>query len=727
MFCACVVAAVVFFLVGFTPAGSAEALAEPIRDVATIRGLSREDAAQALPVKLSGVVTYQGWTNLVIHDGEASVYLDFLFSQSQGYWKGEIPNLDELVPGTELVIEGVTDPGGFSPMVLIENYQRVGLKEIPLPLRPSVERLLSSSEDTQWVEVEGVVQRYDAETEETEACLHLIVGGYRCPVNLRHDLKELGQELVDARVRVRGVMLNIANLRSQASGLKIHTNGKEDIDIIDPPPVDPFLAPKVTLDRLILFHPKAERDRRKVSSGVVTFVDPGRFFYFLDNQASVRVESAQSGIAPGDLVEVSGFIDTSRVLASFREALVRVIGHGEVPAPEPAMIADILNPETRSWQEMVTNTGYHDSNGRLIRLSGVLRRVLPADNEGNATLVIESDDNIVQAFLPVSEDETAQAVSRWIAGSLVEVTGVCELEIGRIDKLPWFSIEGFHLMLSSPESLRVISTPPWWTPQRLGILFSVLFPLLGLALVWGYALRRQVATRSLQLAQEISAGEASTIKFDTILRERRRLAADLHDTLEQALTGLALHLEITERSKEGDPELSARHLSMAQQFLERSRREVHQTVWDLRAHGLGGRDFLDILHQRATAMVAGLPVEITVGKEGEVVPLPDSVAGDLLLIAQEAVTNALKHASASKIDVCLKFSFEKILLAVTDNGRGFDTISAPSQNEGHFGLQVMHERVHHFGGELEVQSSLGHGSTIIITLPLPPRERERQN
>ena len=227
--------------------------------------------------------------------------------------------------------------------------------------------------------------------------------------------------------------------------------------------------------------------------------------------------------------------------------------------------------------------------------------------------------------------------------------------------------------------------------------------------------------RSGQLAQEIAAREAATLEFDAILRERRRLANDLHDTLEQALTGLALQLEITERSKTSDPELSARHLNLAQQFLERSRSEVHRTVWDLRAHGLDGRDFLDVLHERAAAMVAGSSVGISVEREGEPFPLPDLVAGNLLLLAQEAVTNALKHGAPEKIDVCLKFSPAQVELEVKDNGRGFDLADrARPAVTVISGFKGMHERVKRLGGKLEVRSSPGHGTSIIVQVPVHP-------
>ncbi len=692
--------------------------AEPLTRVAEIRGLSREDAAKAIPVKFAGVVTYVGWENFVVHDGETSIFADFRFSKAKGHWLDAIPDLSKLQPGDGVEVEGLSDPGGFSPMVLVTKFRRIGRQVVPAPLRPSMELLLSGSQDTQWIEVEGVVRQHHPSEPGPER-LALVVAGHRCPVILSNRTGLRPEQLVDARVRVRGVLLNIANLRSQVAGLKIHSNGRQDIDILAPPSADPFLAPQVSLDRLIPFDPQADFGHRRVSSGVVTFVAPGRFFYLLDRGACVRVDSVDAVVSPGDRVEVSGFIDTDRVLASFSEALVRVIGKGPVPPPAPADIPAILEPKVRSYEEMVAEHGYTDANGRLVRLQGILRRVLPADKEGNAALVIESGEHLFQAFLPIINDTSSRRLQSWIEGSTIELTGVSELEMVRIDTQPWYAIAGFHLWLSSPDDLRVIARPPWWTPQRLAIVLAGVLMVLGLVFAWAYAMRRQVALRSGQLAREIAAREAATLEFDAILRERRRLANDLHDTLEQALTGLALQLEITDRSKASNPELSARHLHLAQQFLERSRREVHRTVWDLRAHGLDGRDVIDLLHERATAMVQGSPVAISVERDGSSLPLPDLLAGNLLMLAQEAVTNALKHGAPSHISLRLKSQDQHIELEVRDDGRGFDPVTAAGQLEGHFGLQGMRERAKRLGGILDVSSSPGKGTSVNIRVPLP--------
>lgn len=681
---------------------------ETLVDVRKIRSLSREEAANAIPVKLTGVVVYKGWNDLILHDGNESIYLDFRFSKELGVWTGNYPDLSKYAPGIGIVVEGVTDPGGFSPMVLVSKIESIGPKPIPPPLRPTTENLLSSSNDSQWIEVDGIVRKLDNK-EHNINTLTLMVGGHQCQVIILGKLGIPREQLVDAKVRIRGVLLNITNLRSQTAGIKMHSNGRNDIDILTPPPSNPFLAPKIPIDRLISYQPKVDFGHRVASSGMVTFAIPG-VFYLMDNGACVRVESADANVSPGDLVEVTGFIDTSKGLASYSEALVKKTGTSTVPPPLEPSIFDILNPKTRSAEEMVSVPGHPDYDGRVIRLKGVLRRVLPPGKDGNTTVIMESDSHLVYALLPGNAPS-------WKEGALIELTGVCELEMERINEMPWFSIKGFHVWLSSPADLRVISEPPWWTPKRLSILLTGVLLVLIISLIWGYAMRRQVTIRGAQLAAEISARESAEIEYATTLRERQRLAHDLHDTLEQALMGVALQLEIASRSQITDPKQSTHHLALARQFLERSRSEVHRTVWDLRTHGQVGKDFLDILKDRVSSMVEGSGVKITLNREGEAIPIPDLIAGNLLMLTQEAVTNALKHSGASEISIILSTQPGYLELVIEDNGRGFDLASSPGQDAGHFGLQGMRERVKRLMGKIELNTSCGHGTKILVWVP----------
>ena len=111
-------------------------------------------------------------------------------------------------------------------------------------------------------------------------------------------------------------------------------------------------------------------------------------------------------------------------------------------------------------------------------------------------------------------------------------------------------------------------------------------------------------------------------------------------------------------------------------------------------------------------------VEVTVDVPGPS-ELPRDMEQHLLRIAQEAVTNALKHAGASKIRVKLHMEARKLYLRIVDNGRGFDQEDVFQSRGGHFGLIGMRERAERLGGELRLASQPGEGTEVEVTVPLP--------
>jgi signal transduction histidine kinase len=321
-------------------------------------------------------------------------------------------------------------------------------------------------------------------------------------------------------------------------------------------------------------------------------------------------------------------------------------------------------------------------------------------------------------FATIVNEGSREQIDRLVPGSEVRVTGVCQvqLNVGRptvSNPVP----TGFQLLVHSPEDIAVLRVPPWWTPRRLSLALGGTGVVLVVALAWAWLLRKRVAQRSAELAAEMSARRHATVEFDATLRERKRLAADLHDTLEQALMGLALQLEAVDLFRGESPDRSSHHLHLARQFLDRSREDVRRSVWNLRAQGLEGRTLYEALCQMVAGISAGQPVETRCDIEGEHVALPDFIAGNLLLLAQEAVTNARKHAGARRITVHVAFEDAGVSLKVADDGRGFNPADAPGLKDGHFGLQGMRERVKRLGGTLGITSTPGKGTEVAAHVP----------
>ncbi len=159
------------------------------------------------------------------------------------------------------------------------------------------------------------------------------------------------------------------------------------------------------------------------------------------------------------------------------------------------------------------------------------------------------------------------------------------------------------------------------------------------------------------------------------------------------------------------------HLGLARQQLDRSREDLRRSLWNLRANPLENHTLGGALREVAADRRLGLGTEIAVASSGPERPLPDFVAGNLLLLAQEAITNALKHAHPRRIDLALRFDAAALTLKIRDDGAGFDPATVEGPRDGHFGLQGMRERIKRLGGNLEVRSAPGPGTTLAATVP----------
>lgn len=689
--------AVVMALMGH----SAHADVRTLTHVGEIRSLSREEAMQKLPVEIRGVVTLRTQNGCFVHDGEQNIWANH----------SKLPR--GIVTGSIVEIEGITDQIGYSPRIIITRLKLVGTGELPPARRVTTQRLLSGTEDSQRLEVEGVVQQVIPASGRYPPMLLVDVEGHLCRTKVFRAWNRVAADLVDARVRIRGVYQPQVNLRSQAVGIELYISDEHDIEILVPPPPDPFLGPRVELRKILTFSTGERFGHRKVVEGCVTFTYPGEFFYLQDGATALRVDT-NSEVRIGDKVQVAGFVTVRHTLASLDGSLVRKLGEQSPPPPREVTAAQILHPKLSDpW----SGSALSDQSGMVLRLKGRLIRISIDESRATKSLMMESDGEIFSAFLPIRHAEGAS----WAVGSDLELTGACELDF-KEDPQSTQSIThpigGFHLWLSSPGDIRVISTPAWWTVQRLSLALGGVLAILLAAIVWGNVLRREVNRKGMQLAEEISKQRETKLEFETILRERTRLAYDLHDSLEQTLAGLSLQLQAAELFRFEQPERGTRHLHLAQQFLDRSREDLHRTVWGLRVLDLEGGGLVETLRERVKGMGADDSVRFEVTAGGTPFPLPDLIAGNLLLLAQEAMTNALKHARAQAITAHVEFREDGVTVSVTDDGSGFDPKNAPNHREGHFGLQGMRERVKRLGGELRIRASPGQGTCIEAEVPL---------
>jgi signal transduction histidine kinase/streptogramin lyase len=208
-------------------------------------------------------------------------------------------------------------------------------------------------------------------------------------------------------------------------------------------------------------------------------------------------------------------------------------------------------------------------------------------------------------------------------------------------------------------------------------------------------------------------------RFSLVLEERARLAREIHDTLAQGFVGISSQLDAVAMCMPEEQSPARKYLDMARRMARHSLTEARRSVMDLRASVLEGQDLAAALESGMRMWTAGAGVDVKVDVSGPETVLPQEMEQHLLRIAQEAVTNVVKHAGANRIGIKLHTEARKLYLRIKDNGRGFETPDVFSSRGGHFGLIGMRERAERLGGELRLASNPGEGTEVEVTVPLP--------
>jgi PAS domain S-box-containing protein len=196
-----------------------------------------------------------------------------------------------------------------------------------------------------------------------------------------------------------------------------------------------------------------------------------------------------------------------------------------------------------------------------------------------------------------------------------------------------------------------------------------------------------------------------------ILKERTRMARDIHDTLAQGFTGVIVQLDAAvEALRDEEPEGAAKHIGRARELARESLSEARRSVYALRPQALEKAAFPDALKAIIQNTAAGTSLRADFQLDGEPCQLEPSVEENLLHIGQEALTNALKHAHATEFRARLSFDSGAVRLELRDNGDGF---LVGAVHGGGFGLIGMKERAEQIGARLTVLSEPGAGTDIV--------------
>lgn len=226
----------------------------------------------------------------------------------------------------------------------------------------------------------------------------------------------------------------------------------------------------------------------------------------------------------------------------------------------------------------------------------------------------------------------------------------------------------------------------------------------------------------LRKAHEQLQKHAAEIEELAVMRERNRLARDLHDSVTQSLYSLTLFTQAArDRAAEGDLPGAEHSLARIADTAWQSLKEMRLLVHELRPLALEERDLVKALRARLDQVErrAGVQTRLVVEGEGDL-DLPDAIEDELYHIGQEALNNALKHAHASAVTIRISrpTGSQRLEFEVKDDGQGFDM--AALGDSGGLGLLSMRERVENMNSELVVQSAPGQGTTVRVIVEIQP-------
>ena len=677
----------------------------PLQSIAAVKAVPHDTAAPGMPVRIRGVITWWAgdYKGGAVQDESGGIWLTVEFAKRMGVLDSDAPNAFQgLTSGTEVEVEGsVTRQGPtpsdnlYSAMILPRSVAVVGHKPLPEPRKVDHPFLFSGAADHLRVEVRGIVQGF----READSNWLLFIDAEPGDVGALFPKAAFSPDpaaLVDAEVRIQGVCGACYNRRGDFLSPRIHMNGIDDLVVERQPPSQPFDAPEVPLVGLAAYGTAPQSSHRMRVQGVVTYVQSGQCFYIQEGSTGVRIETRSTApVHLGDRVEVAGFLAMNRRIAGLKEAVVRPIRTDGGPQPAAMTLPELAVREAAA-------------DGLLVNLQA---RLLEAQRIADGCQLMLATDTA--GFVAKLHGSDAGRLLALPSGSELSLTGIVAMDL-TYDYRVRPSVERIGLLLRSAADVQVVRGPPWWTPRRLLQAIAGLAAVLMAASAWVLLLRRQVVAQSAQLAQEMRTRRDAAVEFDATLRERNRLAANLHDTLLQTLGGIGYQLEACEVSGRLDATETRKHFDMAQRMVDHAMSQLHDSVWTLRSLPLRDRTFPEALKALADRMGEEYAAHIDLETHGPLEGLPDFIAGNLLLVIQEAISNAVRHGHATHAEVVVAADApdSRIELSIRDDGRGFVPGTQEGVEQGHFGIEGMRERVERLGGSLVIESTPGGGTTV---------------
>lgn len=664
--------------------------AEELQTAAAVRRLSVEQARQPVRVRLRGVVTFF----------DETLYSRFIQDETAGIYLRESTNTPALQPGQLVEVEGTSSPGEYAPIVVPERVTVIGAAALPAPKPVTYEQLASGKEDSQFVEIAGIVRWVHLDEASQHHQIEIVTGGGRLLVYVRELPVKRTEELLDSTVRVRGVCSTLFNLRRQLLAFRLMVPRSEDLVIEQPAPADPFGIATRPIDSLLQFAPQEKLGHRVKVAGTVTYYEPGRALFIQAGEQGVEIQTReQEPLQLGDRVEALGFASQGEYTPVLQDAIYRKVASGPPPAPARVTADEALR-------------GTYDC--RLVQVSA---RLLDRAWHGSERyLILQDGEAIFHAYL--QRNEGRDAFAELENGSRVLVTGVCRIEPGEWWAGENWRAKAFRVQLRSGADVLLLQAPPWWTLKKLLWIAAGLGFVALAAFSWVVVLRRQVTERTRQLEIQIQERQRAERERE-IEQERARVAHDLHDDLGAGLTEVNM-LSSLARSPATSPEEKERYLQELTATALRMVTSLDEIVWAVNPRNDTITSLASYFGSYAQRLLdlAGVACGLDVAEDLPDYPLDPKFRQELFLAFKEALTNVVRHAGATQVWLRISVQAGELIVVVADNGRG---LGAAEARAGADGVPNMKERLQSLRGRCDISGAAEQGTTVRFAVPLPKR------
>lgn len=585
---------------------------------------------------------------------------------------------------------------------------RLGHEDLPLPATPADDSNPVLQPEISPFSTRGVIT--DVFPDELSSyfiwiTLETLAG----PVNAIASVDEYAalhlEGLIDAEVEIRGIRKFEPFFRWQTTSNVIQLYGTNGIQVIQHAPNNPRLAPEFPSDG---FH-------RQRTTGIVQGKTRSSVFLATSskNLITVHLSGSTRDFAIGDTVTVAGFPVIHRYGTSFANAIAcKDTRLKDCPVP-PIPVTGKQLANDPAGRESV-NYRYH---GKLLTLEGELRS---DDNETATTgiLRLDCDDQEVQVDLSGLDNQHRQRFKR---GSILRITGICIVEFeNRSAKIGLPRFRRYLLVPRSLDDIMLIARPRGWVTGALLIIIAILVSIVIAISIWTKSLKVLSEKRGHALSSALTA----RVRAESRTQERTRLALELHDSISQTLTGVALQIDAATTTVQIDDRRRNAYLMTAKHLLASCQKALQDCLWDLRSRTFEEKNLTEAIFRTLAPFQdkCAILVRFNVPREA----LSESATHAVLSIVRELTANAIRHGHASHIRIAGELRDGAARFSVTDNGCGFDPEHAPGPHAGHFGLQGIRERINDFNGTVNLTSAPGTGTKVTASLVLDPSENHHE-